>query len=150
MDLKSIFHAQVSILAAACDGSDYGLPGVRATMRRRQPQLLIDDFAFGLFPPTSNVEDEQLKWASRGWTYQEGLLSKRRLNFTDQQVFFHCNGMHCREALIQPLDTNAYSEQENIQSKSSFRCFQLEITGQQPLGDHVLRVSVQQKATYIP
>lgn len=30
-------------------------------------------------------------WAHRGWTYQEGFLSKRRLIFTDDQISFLCN-----------------------------------------------------------
>lgn len=47
---------------------------------------------------------KRTKWATRGWTYQEGLLSKRRLIFTDEQVLWECNSMHCRESLVLPLN----------------------------------------------
>jgi hypothetical protein len=36
---------------------------------------------------------------TRGWTYQEAILSLRRLFFTDEQVYFECDSMSCREAL---------------------------------------------------
>lgn len=35
---------------------------------------------------------------TRGWTYQEGLLSKRRIFFTDEQVYFECDARHCFES----------------------------------------------------
>jgi hypothetical protein len=39
------------------------------------------------------------KWATRGWTYQERILSKRRLIFTDEQVHCECNNMHYAETI---------------------------------------------------
>jgi hypothetical protein len=39
------------------------------------------------------------RWATRGWTYQEGLLSRRRLAFTSQQLYFHCQSAFCKEVL---------------------------------------------------
>jgi len=39
----------------------------------------------------------------RGWTYQEGLLSHRRLVFITQQVYFQCRAMHCLESVEVPL-----------------------------------------------
>jgi hypothetical protein len=35
---------------------------------------------------------------TRGWTYQEGLLSRRRIFFTEEQVYFECHGRHCFES----------------------------------------------------
>ncbi|KAL3299543.1 HET-domain-containing protein [Colletotrichum asianum] len=43
-------------------------------------------------------------WTKRGWTYQEGLLSTRRLIFTEYQVYFECNFSHCTEAVFAPDD----------------------------------------------
>ncbi|PQE17214.1 Heterokaryon incompatibility protein [Rutstroemia sp. NJR-2017a BVV2] len=39
------------------------------------------------------------KWAARGWTYQEGVLSNRRLVFTPSQIYWECNGMAVHESL---------------------------------------------------
>lgn len=32
------------------------------------------------------------KWQTRGWTFQEAILSPRLLVFTDQGVYYHCHG----------------------------------------------------------
>jgi hypothetical protein len=43
------------------------------------------------------------EWATRGWTYQEGVLSNRRLVFTEQQVYWECRGMAVNEMVDFPL-----------------------------------------------
>ena len=43
------------------------------------------------------------EWASRGWTYQEGVLSKRCLVFTERQVYWECAGMVLNESIEQPV-----------------------------------------------
>jgi hypothetical protein len=43
------------------------------------------------------------EWATRGWTYQEGVLSNRRLVFPKQQVYWECRGMAMNESLDLPL-----------------------------------------------
>jgi hypothetical protein len=97
-------NARLTIIAAAGENPDYGLPGVRGTLRKLWPSLKVGThFMVSTLPhPSWSVRNS--KWASRGWTYQEGLLSKRRLIFTNEQVFYECNGMHCTESLVLPLD----------------------------------------------
>ncbi|KAF1840365.1 HET-domain-containing protein [Cucurbitaria berberidis CBS 394.84] len=41
--------------------------------------------------PRTTVRNSE--WATRGWTYQEGVLSNRRLVFTEEQVYWECRGM---------------------------------------------------------
>jgi len=53
--------------------------------------------------PHPRVLVESSKWSTRGWTFQEEVLSPRRLVFTDQQILFDCRHMHCAENLVQPL-----------------------------------------------
>jgi hypothetical protein len=38
------------------------------------------------------------KWATRAWTFQEGLLSRRCLVFTSYETYFECDSMHWRES----------------------------------------------------
>lgn len=42
-------------------------------------------------------------WATRGWTYQEGVLSTRRLVFTPHQLYWECNGMALQESTQLPV-----------------------------------------------
>ena len=56
----------------------------------------------------STLEDPRItisnsEWATRGWTYQEGVLSNRRLVFTEKQVYWECRGMAINESLDLPL-----------------------------------------------
>ncbi|KAM3074697.1 hypothetical protein ACMFMG_008120 [Clarireedia jacksonii] len=47
--------------------------------------------------PRTTIRDSE--WATRGWTYQEGVLSNRRLVFTPSQIYWECNGMAMHESL---------------------------------------------------
>jgi hypothetical protein len=55
------------------------------------------------------------KWMTRGWTYQEGLLSRRRLIFTDSQMYYECSGMYYWEALNVPLRDLHKADQSSFQ-----------------------------------
>ncbi|KAK0099686.1 hypothetical protein ONS96_008183 [Cadophora gregata f. sp. sojae] len=102
--MDSIYaSAQLTIIAAAGIGPDIGLPGVNGTLRRPQPSYQFGDYKVVSSLVTATVSLSETAWTSRGWTYQEGLLSRRRLIFTYDQVYFECNGMHCAEVLHLPL-----------------------------------------------
>jgi hypothetical protein len=97
--------AHVTIIAAAGDGPDYGLPGINGTVGHRERQksvrigrLCITDFQGHL----DGVHYS--KWDTRAWTYQEGVLSKHRLIFTEREVSYECHEMKCTESLNVPLD----------------------------------------------
>jgi hypothetical protein len=98
------FNAHITIIAAAGKDPDHGLPGVNQKNRQRQPVAKIGNRTLISSLPRSRWSIHHSTWASRGWTFQEGFLSKRRLIFTDQQIFFECNTMACAEAIVQPLD----------------------------------------------
>jgi hypothetical protein len=103
-------NAEVTIVAVAGEGPHHGLPGVRGTLRKAQPTINIEDYHIASTLPHCRNSVLRSKWATRGWTYQEGILSRRRLFFTDQQVFWECNGMHCGEAMTAVLDPPEASE----------------------------------------
>ncbi|KAF2734249.1 HET-domain-containing protein, partial [Polyplosphaeria fusca] len=85
-----------TIVAAAGRDPGYGLPGVGP------PRAPSGSFSIGdltLFP-WNNLRSYQIledlrdsKWSARGWTYQEALLSRRRLVFTDHGLYFECKGL---------------------------------------------------------
>ncbi|KAK3402786.1 heterokaryon incompatibility protein-domain-containing protein [Sordaria brevicollis] len=88
----------LTIIAAAGDDAEHGLPGV--TSRPRIPQLSVDlgDFSVVEFhSPRYDIESST--WSTRGWTYQEAQLARRRLVFTDNQVYFQCQERYCAEGL---------------------------------------------------
>jgi hypothetical protein len=81
--------AELTIIAAAGSDPQYGLPGVSTTIRHR---TLIDTFSHGslLSWMSSPLVVDQSHWATRGWTYQEMVLSRCRLVFTDSEMLFQC------------------------------------------------------------
>lgn len=97
-------HSELTIVAAAGDDPSHGLPGVRGNSRRPYPSVTVQDTM--LVPLLSNTvhEIKTSPWNGRGWTYQEALLSRRCLIFTDSQAYFQCRGMHCQESISISLD----------------------------------------------
>ncbi|KAF2741726.1 hypothetical protein M011DRAFT_514204, partial [Sporormia fimetaria CBS 119925] len=68
------------------------------TGRRQQPTASLANMKFVSIPhPRHEIEGS--RWAERGWTYQEVMLSRRRLIFTDTQVYFQCAVMSCMETI---------------------------------------------------
>ncbi|KAF2185577.1 HET-domain-containing protein [Zopfia rhizophila CBS 207.26] len=92
----------VTVVAAAGDDPRYGLPGIGATPRERQPCVKVGNKTL-VYTPYVRKEILNSNWNSRGWTYQEGLLARRKLVFTATQVYFQCNAMHCLESIRAPL-----------------------------------------------
>jgi hypothetical protein len=88
--------AELTIIAAAGSDPHYGLPGVSKTVRHG---ISIETFSHGslLSWKTLRSDVEQSHWATRGWTYQEMLLSRRRLVFTDSQMLFQCRSGEFQE-----------------------------------------------------
>ncbi|KAM5342485.1 hypothetical protein ACJ41O_013451 [Fusarium nematophilum] len=97
-------RSALTLIVAAGEGMSDGIPGVSVP---REEQLSLQTeagyFTTSLIRP--DVEVANSKWASRGWTYQEGLLSRRRLVFTPSQIYFQCQSLHCHETISYPLQT---------------------------------------------
>jgi hypothetical protein len=97
-------NAEVTIIAAAGSNPSHGLPGVGISQRIPQPSAQAGSTLLRSTFPDGKFAVEECEWSKRGWTYQEAILSRRRLVFTQYQVYFQCNGMHCCEAIIKPLE----------------------------------------------
>lgn len=92
-------NAFLTIIAAAGDGASYGLPGVGKVVRQTQHEVSLGNCSLVQLYTISSSFLKDTKWATRGWTYQEGYFPKRRLIFTDQQVLYLCNEKYDTEAL---------------------------------------------------
>ncbi|KJZ77780.1 hypothetical protein HIM_02957 [Hirsutella minnesotensis 3608] len=115
--MDEIFEgATLTIIAAHGDSAGCGLPGVGSTHRPLQPKYRFTSSGLTV---VSSLKDprlsiEQSTWYTRGWTYQEGLLSRRRLIFTEEQMYWECDGMLCPETLVMPLDHYHDPQQERM------------------------------------
>ena len=97
--------AWLTIIAAAGDNADGGLPGVYPDLPRAERQLRVEIPQKGGKPIVMGNMFDSAKaalnfstWDTRGWTYQERVLSHRLLSFTHSQVYFYCDrGCSCRE-----------------------------------------------------
>jgi hypothetical protein len=99
----------LTIVAAAGRNPKFGLPGVGERTRVSQPHARIGKNLIVSGSPSPVDDINSSRWFKRGWTYQEGLLSPRRLIFTQKQVYFECVGMYCFETLnISPA--NLYTQ----------------------------------------
>ncbi|KAH7349162.1 heterokaryon incompatibility protein-domain-containing protein, partial [Pyrenochaeta sp. MPI-SDFR-AT-0127] len=105
--------ADITIVAANGDAS-YGLSGVHGTPRRQQRFLHSQECTF-LVAGDICQQIRSSRWNSRGWTYQEGMLASRRLVFTESQLYFQCDGMHCLETLDQGLNNQPLRDDRDLQ-----------------------------------
>ncbi|ETN44870.1 uncharacterized protein HMPREF1541_09745 [Cyphellophora europaea CBS 101466] len=80
--------ALFTIIAASGDDCDAGLPGVRPYTRTNEQKSVQSGNITLLSAFQSSIHTT--KWARRGWTYQEELLSTRRLVFTRELVYWNC------------------------------------------------------------
>lgn len=99
-EMDSIYaRADITIIAAAGRDQHYGLPGVRNTTRNEQPRIRVGgvQLVSTMGDPRRLIREST--WSTRGWTYQEAVLSRRRLVFTDTMVYFECEQMNCCESI---------------------------------------------------
>ncbi|KAG6357585.1 hypothetical protein INS49_013462 [Diaporthe citri] len=91
-NMDAIYEAAyLTIIAASGSDDEHGLPSVsfKALKRRHVPPWT------GLVCTRISPHSEQMEqsaWSTRGWTYQEGLLSRRRLIFTEDCAILHYRG----------------------------------------------------------
>jgi hypothetical protein len=108
--------AEITIIAAAGHDPTYGLPGIGSAMRVPQKIVQINAGMLITTLPDGKFAIEESLWNTRGWTYQEAILSRRRLVFTRHQVYFQCNGMHCCESIDKPLDILHVKTQQKMRA----------------------------------
>ncbi|KAJ4303213.1 hypothetical protein N0V90_002106 [Kalmusia sp. IMI 367209] len=97
--------AYLTIVAATSTSQteDYAIPGIGTSRQRQQFVETVEGLRLITAYPDYNQSLEQSRWATRGWTFQEGLLSKRCLMFTDHQMYFRCTrDARCEDVVTEP------------------------------------------------
>ena len=88
--------ATVTIIASSGKSATSGLPGVRPDSRycEQRPFIakglqLVETLSPGDYGGRDSYKGKGL-WKQRGWTFQERLMSRRCLVFTEEQVYWVC------------------------------------------------------------
>jgi len=95
--MDAIFgHSILTIIDAAGSDAQSGLPGMRQESRtQQQAPFTVKGVTLIQTLDPININSSgcvtESKWNSRGWTFQEGILSPRTLIFTAEQVYWQCN-----------------------------------------------------------
>ncbi|PYI07089.1 HET-domain-containing protein [Aspergillus sclerotiicarbonarius CBS 121057] len=94
LDAMGSIYSQsyVTLVAMAGEDAEYGLPGTDGW--ERPPQWTGEMQGIHLLKDIDQYTDlvANSKWRSRGWTFQEAMLSSRLLIFTDHGAFYQCHG----------------------------------------------------------
>ena len=110
--------AIATVVAVANEGSEPGLHGVGPAPGNSQyimingNKILISTLPHVSKPLRSSV------WMARGWTYQEALVSWRRLFFTKFQVYYVCRTMSWKESVETPIYPEKCGQYDNDQATS--------------------------------
>jgi hypothetical protein len=107
-------QAELTIIAVSGRDADAGLPGVRPGTRRRRTMTRVQgDYTFALaLPDDKSGLLDSTAYVTRGWTFQEMLLSKKLLFVTAHQVVFHCE-TSCRSESLPNEKPHASGHSEN-------------------------------------
>ncbi|ROV91350.1 hypothetical protein VMCG_09692 [Cytospora schulzeri] len=102
---KIYSESALTIIASGSERPSEGLTGVG--MNRTDLPHVLRTGDLSLTQIFTNLADEvdKSRWNTRGWTYQEGFLSNRRLLFTKSQCYFQCGELWCTDGIRLPLDT---------------------------------------------
>lgn len=89
--MTAVFSQAAFTIVVACgDGIDTPLPGVSRTRKVTTSWEEIGDLHIRTCLPRFGEIVPHSIWATRGWTYQEALLSRRKLYVSSTQVFWVC------------------------------------------------------------
>lgn len=94
IDIMDLIYAAatMTIVAAAGDNANSGLPGISEWPRTIQRQTItIEDVEISNILPRLADTAERSVWNTRGWTYQERMFSRRCIFLTETQAFYACS-----------------------------------------------------------
>ena len=111
-----------TIFAVGCTSARDTIPGVRPGTRNPGQQIAKVQGLHLVIPlPVPNESIASSVWNERGWTYQEVMLSQRRIFFTTNQVYYECMRDVWGEDLVgEPISHNWTSHPLKNQSIGQF------------------------------
>ncbi|KAG2124878.1 heterokaryon incompatibility protein-domain-containing protein [Suillus clintonianus] len=92
-----------TIYAAGGTSARDPLPGYRPGTRRREQHIeVVQGLHLSVPLPMPMEALTQSAWSTRGWTYQELTLFRRRIYFTRHQVYFECrHDIFCEDVVTE-------------------------------------------------
>ncbi|EGO57034.1 hypothetical protein NEUTE1DRAFT_130783 [Neurospora tetrasperma FGSC 2508] len=115
-NMAAIFEgAYATIVAFSATDSASGLPGVRNLARKPYPSVTHLKHPIPALRPSAISSAKLVTasvWMTRGWTYQEAILSRRLLIVTDYQVEFICSNAVWHECTLPEMKTGSLSRLE--------------------------------------
>ncbi|KAF2449744.1 HET-domain-containing protein [Karstenula rhodostoma CBS 690.94] len=116
-----IYEQAFATIVALGDHANIGLPGVDDGPRRHR-QMVAEFGPVRLLSrcPTLSSQIDESVWSTRGWTYQEGLFSRRCIYFSQHQVYFHCTRMLCTEDLPSAVYVSEVRDPKSIAHQNHY------------------------------
>ena len=90
-------EANFVLAIVGIDSVDDPIPGVASPRGYTTKELAFDGLQVFTVLPSFGETVLQSAWASRGWTYQEAVLAKRKLYLTPYQAIYECQVGHIYE-----------------------------------------------------
>jgi hypothetical protein len=82
--------AKFTIVAAGGNNAEAGLPGISEAPTERQLSVRVQEFLLIVEGASLERVIDSTHWSTRAWTYQEFLLSRKSIIFSDTLIYFAC------------------------------------------------------------
>ncbi|KAF2004003.1 HET-domain-containing protein [Amniculicola lignicola CBS 123094] len=106
-NMGNIYADAVATIVVLGGNADSGIPGVDRKVFPRKDCQYYAHYGNNQFlskMPSLKEDIASSEWSNRGWTYQEGILSPRKVLFSENQAFFFCNQGHMAESFNAPKE----------------------------------------------
>lgn len=124
--------ADLTLVAAAGEDAQFGLPGVSTRPRSSRQSLKLGNYILSTYwdPKLLQKHVERSKWMQRGWTFQEALLSKKRIFFTEYCYLYDCKTCCSRGYELDRLETGNPPSRLRLEHRSWMPYSSFEEAGQ--------------------
>lgn len=102
-------NAQLALVALTATSSNSALPGIEPDTRLHQHRVILNNLCFWHQNTEPDIPLKGTVYSTRGWTFQEQLLSTRKLYFMEQGAWFECRKYSENDVLIFPAHRNVSS-----------------------------------------